>query len=98
MNLAQYLNQTVTPLSDYLPTPHHEKPRKPGKKPDPNQTRHQKCVERYRTFMGDRWVTTREVDDWLGWKRGGGEVLNRWRALGIVECRRAGRGYEWRMK
>ena len=24
MSLAQYLNQTVTPLSDYLPTPRHE--------------------------------------------------------------------------
>ena len=111
MNLTAYLNQTVTPLSEY--TPERRKPTTPRKRKNYHQSKRtlqeqgddfrNKAIARYKAVMNpEGWTMTDEIDRRLGRLGGADRVMKRWLPLGIVERRPVGgvysqaRGFEWR--
>ena len=111
MNLANYLNQTVTPLSDY--TPERKKPSTPSKRKSYHKTNRtlkeqsdewrNKAIARYRAVMNpEGWTRTNDIDARLGREGGADRVMKTWIGLGLVERRPVGgvyhqaRGFEWR--
>ena len=113
MNLAHYLNQTVTPLSEY--TPERKKPTTPRKRKnyhnskqtleEQSEARRNWAVERYKAVMNpEGWTKTQDIDDRLGRNGGADRIMKRWIPLGLVERRPVGgtyhqaRGDEWRFK
>ena len=68
-----------------------------------NDARRTQALARYRAAMGEGWVKKIEIDSRLGLSRSSSDVcLNKWKKMGLVECRPVGgeyancRGYEWR--
>ena len=72
MNLANYLNQTVTPLSEY--TPERKRPTTPRKRKnyhnskqtleEQSEARRNWAVERYKAVMNpEGWTKTQDIDD-----------------------------------
>ena len=111
MNLAHYLNQTVTPLSDY--TPERKKPTTPAKRKsyykakqtleEQSAARRAQAVALYRSVMNpDGWTKTQDIDARLGREGGADRIMKKWLGLGLVERRPVGgvyhqaRGFEWR--
>ena len=104
MNFTAYLNQTVTPLSDYTPERKHRpmpEKRKHHVRTGPKKTRAENgadvraaALTRYRAVMGDDWHTTRSIDRALGRAEGGSvRILRKWMELGLVERRNVGGKY-----
>ena len=102
MNLSDYMQMSVTPLSDYTPERKTRKPR--NKTTETIDSRRNDAIERYRSVMGNEWMQAREIDRRLGRKVGSDRIMKKWIPLGIVERRNYGgaevydrqRGYQWR--
>jgi hypothetical protein len=58
-----------------------------------------KALARYRAVMGNEWVKSMEIMRRLGTHSGSLQrTLNKWYRAGLIERRKADKGYEWRMK
>jgi hypothetical protein len=63
-----------------------------------NDKRRQRAVAKYKAAMGDEWVKTFEIGRRLGTQSGSLQyVLRTWLSIGLIERRKADKGYEWRM-
>ena len=113
MNLAHYLNQTVTPLSDY--TSERKRPTTPSKRKsyykakrtlkEQSDAFRDKVIAKYRAVMNpEGWTKTNEIDSRLGREGGADRIMKKWLSLGLVERRPVGgvysqaRGFEWRFR
>ena len=64
-----------------------------------NYKKRKEALARYKAVMGDKWWGPRSLGEKLGVDRNvPNKVMVRWYALDLVERRKVGTGYEWRMK
>ena len=64
-----------------------------------NYKKRKEALARYKAVMGDEWWGPRRLGEKLGVDRNvPNKVMVRWHALDLVERRKVGTGYEWRMK
>lgn len=110
MNLFDYLNATVTPLSERKATA-QEQPQTVGKRrnrnrePNPetnNEARHLRSLAKYRSALGNEWHTSAELVA-LTKSPKARTMMTRWYDKRLVERRdaitkRDNSRYEWRMK
>lgn len=104
MNLSNYLQMSVTPLSEYIPERKHRpmpEKRKHPVRTGPKKTRAENgadvratAIVRYKAVMGSDWITTRTIDLALGRVDGGSvRILKKWMECGLVERRPVGDTY-----
>ena len=64
-----------------------------------NYKRRTEAIARYKAVMGNDWWTPRQLGETLGIDRNvPNKVLARWHKLDLVDRRKVGSGYEWRIK
>ena len=64
-----------------------------------NYKRRTEAIARYKAVMKDGWWGPRQLGEILGVDRNvPNKVLARWHKLDLVERRKVGSGYEWRIK
>lgn len=96
MRLGDYLAMTVTPLSEYKPTPRVERKKiLSSKQQRGNEIRRDKGIAEIKAVLGDKWMTVMEIDAARGWKAGSRKQLTAYGDLGYFVSRRVGRRFEW---
>jgi predicted transcriptional regulator len=60
--------------------------------------RREQALARYKAVMGDEWVKTFEIGRRLNAASGSlQKILRGWHHAGLVERRKADKGFEWRL-